>query len=144
MLDLENPKSRNLFLYYIWIKGKISAKLVKKCLKTGFFWISRKYGSKIQNSFLLKTFPWPTQNKIGPAVLESTNKHTDRQTSYYFVVLILRKNIWPTYISKISMKPQSRSVQPFRSNCQKYDNMKLCPEYSRSIHLLIFAIKYQI
>ena len=39
---------------------KILAKLVKNALKTGFFWISRKSGSKIQNSFLL------------------TNKHADR------------------------------------------------------------------
>ena len=30
---------------------KILAKLVKNALKTGFFWISRKSGSKIQNSF---------------------------------------------------------------------------------------------
>ena len=106
MLDLENPKSRNLFLWLYLDEReyflKISAKLFKKALKTGFFWISRKSGSKIRNSFLVKAFPWPIQSKIGPAVLEGTNKHTDRQTLYCWdYILILRNNIWPIYLKSL-------------------------------------------
>ena len=97
---IQNPE----IYFYDYRKGIFHenfSQIGQKCLKNWVFWFSRKSGSKIQNSFLLKTFLWPIQSKIGPPVLEATNKHADRRTSYYFVVLILRKNICPIYLKSL-------------------------------------------
>ena len=75
--------------YYL----QISAKLVKNTLKSGFFRISGKSGSRIRNFVGLK--PPRDQDRankkkfsqIGPAVLELLSlTHTYRQRSCYFRV----------------------------------------------------------
>ena len=122
---------------------KILAKLVKKCLKNWVFLDFQKIWIQDTKFFFAKNLPL-TNTEQNWSSCSGVYKQTYRQTNIILLCSIDTEKKHMTYISKISMKPQSRSVQPFRSNCQKYDNMKLCPEYSRSIHLLIFAIKYQI
>ena len=100
-----DTRSRNLFvLKHIWVKVSITWNFQpnwsKNTLKSGFFRISGKSGSRIRNFFGLK--PSRDQDRankkkfspIGPAVLEllsfrQTYIQTDKN-AYYFVVLMYK------------------------------------------------------
>ena len=148
MLDLENPKSRKLFLWLYLDQRENFCQIGQKCLKNWVFLDFQKIWIQDTKFFFAKNLPL-TNTEQNWSSCSGVYKQTYRQTNIILLCSIDTEKKHITYISKISMKPQSRSVQPFRSNCQKYDNMKvhilkLCPEYSSSIHLLIFAIKYRI
>ena len=96
-----DSRSRNLFvLKHIWVKVSITWKFQpnwsNNTLKTGFFRISGKSGSRIRNFFGLK--PSRDQDgankkkfsQIGPAVLEEIGrKHTHKPTN---IVLLYNRD----------------------------------------------------
>ena len=131
-----DTRFRNLFvLKYIWVKVTITwdfqPNWSKNTLKSGFFRISGKSGSRIRNFFSLK--PSRDQggankkkfSQISPAVPElwgnsQTDKHTYIQRSYYFQVRMKHKtmnlkrihgvfqnteNFWNSYCTQRSLRP---------------------------------------
>ena len=124
-----DTRSRNLFvLKHIWVKVSITWKFQpnwsKNTLKSGFFRISGKSGSRIRNFFGLK--PSRDQDgankkkfsQIGPAVPEEIGrKQTNTQTSCCYIIeiataylkctkYILKKSVWVSNLSYQNLLPK--------------------------------------
>ena len=131
MPDPENQKSRNFFLqlyldereYFL----KISAKLVKQCLKNRVFpdfwkiWIPElDFFAKIQ---------------ISPAVPEEIGlNQTIRQTFYYFLVLIaISRKLWTGNLKHFFLNRKKNTLKGFFNNLiKKWCGTLLCTSH---IHL---------
>ena len=142
-----DTRSRNLFvLKHIWVKVSITCKFQpnwsKNTLKSRFFWISGKTGSRIQNFLGLK--PSPDQDgankkrisQIGPAVPELwRHTHTDRQKplllcsidiiQYQSIYRVSHNTTW--FFSLMSMSTSSYDYDEASCMLFEIEQYKWCP-----------------